>query len=200
MERSSRHWLALGLGTAVCLALAPAASAHPGHSGSDQSLLAGALHPLTGPDHLLAMLASGLLAVRIGTRQALGIVPLSFVGLMLIGGALAALGLPLPHAEWGISLSVIVLGAAVAMLPSIPLGAGAALVGLFALFHGHAHVAELGGQALLPYMLGFVLATLILHMTAIGGGLLATRAGRPFAIRVAGAAITALFAVMLVTG
>jgi urease accessory protein len=197
MVRSQRV-LFTAVAASLVLGSARAALAHPGHVHPGAAgFAAGALHPLTGADHLLAMLASGLLAVRIGTRRALWIVPATFVGLMLFGGALAYLGLPLPHAEWGIGASVLVLGLMVALLPRIPLTAGAACVGLFALFHGHAHVAELGGQALLPYMTGFVIMTLALHASAIAGGTWAVRADRPRALRFAGGAIAAGFALLL---
>lgn len=198
MKRSS-HGLAIALAATGCLIGAQTALAHPGHLAPGTSAaVAGALHPLTGADHLLAMLASGLLAVRIGTRRALWLVPATFVSLMLLGGVLAYAGLSLPHPEWGISLSVIVLGMAVSMLPSVPLELGAGLVGLFALFHGHAHVAELGGQALLPYVIGFTLATLALHAVAIGGGVMAVRTRRPDLVRWAGAAVAAGFGFLLI--
>jgi urease accessory protein len=161
-------------------------------------LFAGALHPLTGPDHLLAMLASGLLAVRIGTRRALWVVPCAFVGLMIFGGVQAYLGWPLAHAEWGVGASVLVLGLMVALAPRLPLTVGAGCVGLFAHFHGHAHVAELGGSAPLPYMAGFVVMTLALHAGAIGAGVLAVRARRPTMVRFAGAAIAGGFALLLI--
>ena len=198
MQRSQRPLL-LGLAAATVLGSAQAALAHPGHvQPGAGALVAGALHPLTGADHLLAMLASGLLAVRIGTRRALWILPCAFAGLMVAGGVLAYFGMPLPHAEGGISLSVLVLGLMVALLPRVPLSFAAGLVGLFAIFHGHAHVAELGGgQALLPYMAGFAATTLALHAGAIGAGVWAVHSAQPRAIRFAGAAIAAGFALLL---
>jgi urease accessory protein len=197
MARSQR-WLFAAITASLVLGSARAALAHPGHlQPGSNGFAAGMLHPLTGFDHLLAMLASGLLAVRIGTRRALWLVPAAFVGLMLLGGGLAYIGLPLPRAEWGISASVLVLGLMVALLPRIPLSVGVGCVGLFALFHGHAHVAELGGQALLPYMAGFVLTTLALHAGAIASGTWAVRAERPGALRFAGAAVAVGFALLL---
>jgi urease accessory protein len=196
MVRSNRWWFA-ATAASLILGSAQAALAHPGHGQGGNGFAAGALHPLTGVDHLFAMVASGLLALRIGTRRALWIVPGAFVGLMVLGGALAYFGLPLPRAEWAISASVLVLGLMVALLPRIPLAAGAGCVGLFAVFHGHAHVAELGTAALLPYMAGFVLMTMALHAGAIASGLWAVRAQRPRALRLAGAAITIAFASLL---
>jgi urease accessory protein len=118
---------------------------------------------------------------------------------MIFGGLVALAGLPLPHVEWAISISVIVIALAVAMLPRVPLVVAAGLVGLFAICHGHAHVAEMGGAALLPYAAGFVAATIALHATAIGAGSLALRAERPRAVRWAGVAIAAGFAVILIS-
>jgi urease accessory protein len=199
MTRTSIR-LPLFLASAAVLAGAPAAMAHPGHlAPGANALVAGAMHPLSGADHLLAMLASGLLAVRVGTRRALWIVPAAFVGLMMFGGLLALAGLPLPHVEWAISMSVIAIGLAVAMLPRVPLAVAAGWVGLFAICHGHAHVAEMGSASLLPYALGFVATTIALHASAIGAGSLALRAERPRAIRWAGAAIAICFAVLLIS-
>jgi urease accessory protein len=116
---------------------------------------------------------------------------------MLLGGVLAFLGVPLPRAEWGICLSVIVLGLAVAMSRSLPLWAAASLVGLFAIFHGHAHVAELGTSAVLPCVIGFTVTTLALQAAAIAAGTWATRSGGVRVLRVAGGAIAAGFALVL---
>lgn len=185
----------------LCFVGTSTAFAHPGHSSPPgHPWAAGALHPLLGIDHLLAVLASGLLAVRIGTRRALWLVPLSFVGVMLCGGFLAAVGVPLLPAEWGVALSVIVLGLIVAALPRVPLSAGVGLAALFAVCHGHAHVMEASSRALLPYMAGFTIVTLALHAAAIGAGLAARWSARPQLIRLAGASIAAGFALMLCVG
>lgn len=196
------HGRRLGIalvGAAACLlAYAPVAAAHPGHvPPGDAAWAAGAAHPLLGADHLLAVLASGLLAVRVGSRRALWVVPVSFVALMLFGGLLAYAAVPLPHGERAVALSVIVLGLAVAMLPSVPLQLAAGAVGLFAVFHGHAHVAEFGGAALVPYMAGFAVSTLALHAAAIAAALGAADAARAPLVRLAGAAIAAGFASVL---
>ena len=203
MATSMQRSAAIGCAAAFCLTFAGVAEAHPlplHFQNAAAALSAGAAHPLTGWDHLLAMLASGLLAVRVGTRRALWVVPLSFISLMLFGGLLAYLGVPMPHAEWAISGSVIVLGLAVAALPKPPLALGAALVGAFAFFHGHAHVAELQGHALLPYMAGFTFSTLVLHVTAIIAALAVLRSERQTAVRFAGGAIAAIFCVLLLVG
>lgn len=194
----------MGAASAVVLGVAQSAMAHAGHDPGAQtlgaSLAAGAMHPVLGLDHLLAMLASGLVAVRAAQRRALWAVPAAFAGLMVAGGGLAWAGAPLPAAEWGIALSVIVLGLAAAALPVTPTWAAAAMVGLFAVCHGHAHVAELGGHAVLPYVLGFVASTLALHAVAIAAGLALKRADRPMAVRFAGGAIAAAFTVVLALG
>ncbi len=195
MKRSSR-WLGLCVAMAASLAMAQAALGHPGHSTSSDALTAGVLHPVLGFDHLLAALASGLLAVRIGTPRAMWIIPAAFVGLMVAGGALAAAGISMPTAHWGIAFSVIALGLMVAMLPAVPLYVAAVLVGLFAACHGYAHVAEFSGNSLAVYILGLALATLALHATAIAAGLFLTRAKRPQWVRFAGGAIAACFLIV----
>ena len=143
---------------------------------------------------MLAMVAVGLVAAQVGGRAIL-LVPLSFIGMMVVGGALGASGVVLPHVETAIALSVAVLGAAVAMRLTMPVAAAMALVGVFAVFHGHAHGAEMPEAASgLAYGAGFVAATALLHAVGLGLGLgmgrLGERNGRP-ALRVAGAAFAA---------
>ena len=164
----------------------------------------GFLHPFLGLDHLLAMVAVGIFAARCGGR-ALFLVPATFLVVMAAAGALASAGVGLPFAEIGIGVSVVALGAAIASGFSPPLAVGMALVGLFAVFHGHAHGAEMPETASgLAYGTGFVLATAILHAVglAIGIGLGQLGAGSARrtaqigggAIALAGAAILAGFA------
>jgi urease accessory protein len=198
MKRSSR-WIGLAVAVAASLATTQAALGHAGHPTTSDPLTAGLLHPVLGVDHLLAALASGLLAVRIGTRRAMWMLPAVFVAMLLAGGAMAAVaGLPMPIAEWGIALSIISLGLMVAALPAVPLYVAATLVGLFAACHGYAHVAEFSGQLLSSYMLGLALATLAMHATAIAAGLLVTRVNRPQLVRFAGGAIVGCFLVIIV--
>jgi urease accessory protein len=159
------------------------------------------MHPLGGLDHLLAMVAVGLYAALLGGR-ALWLVPATFVGVMALGGALGAAGYPLPHVETGIALSVIVLGLAVALRANLPTLAAMALAGLFAIFHGHAHGAEMPADAAaVSYSAGFMLATALLHGAGIAIGLaagrLAERGSR--AIRLAGGAV-ALAGVVILAG
>ncbi len=138
------------------------------------SFAAGFTHPLSGADHILAMVAVGLWASMLGGR-ALVIVPLSFVGVMLLGFVAALGGVSLPFVEPVILASVIVLGLLVAMaFRASPLTA-ALIVGFFAFFHGYAHGGEIGSAAFLSYGAGFALATALLHAAGIGVGLAAGR-------------------------
>ncbi|MCC0807116.1 HupE/UreJ family protein [Methylobacterium sp. W2] len=179
-------------GLALSLMAGPAL-AHTGQ-GDASGLTHGFLHPLTGLDHMLAMVAVGLLAAQVGGRAIL-LVPLSFIGMMVLGGALGAAGVALPHVETAIALSVAVLGAAVALRLTMPVAAAMALVGIFAVFHGHAHGSEMPEAASgLAYGAGFVAATALLHAAGLalglGMGRLGEGNGRP-ALRVAGAAFAA---------
>lgn len=184
------------LGAAVFLLAAPA-EAHTG-LGHVDGVVHGFLHPLGGLDHILAMVAVGVIAARIGGR-ALWLVPASFVTLMAVGAAAAMAGIGLPFVETGIGLSVLVFGLLLAAQPRLPVALAAAIVGAFAIFHGHAHGSEMGEDwSGYSYGLGFVAATALLHAAGIGIGLLAGRIG-PAAIRVAGAA-TAAAGVALLTG
>jgi urease accessory protein len=182
----------------AALALPGAALAHTGigHAGG---FAHGFVHPLGGLDHVLVMVAVGLIAAQIGGR-ALWALPLSFVSLMAIGGALGAAGLALPHAEIGIGLSVVALGLAIAFKLDLPLAAAAGLVGLFAIFHGHAHGAEMpDGVSGVAFGAGFVLATALLHGAGIGLGLSFGRTaalGRRAAPLLGGAMSLAGFAIL----
>jgi urease accessory protein len=153
------------------------------------SFLAGATHPIFGADHVLAMVAVGLWAGMLGAR-ALWAVPAAFVGVMVLGFALALGGLALPLVEPAILTSVVVLGLVVALGLRLPVAAGAALVGTFALFHGHAHETEMGAAGALPYLAGFALATAALHGLGLLLGHALARAGRS-APRMAGGLVAA---------
>ena len=185
----TRHKTLLAAATALTtLAIATPAFAHPGHGGHE--FVDGWAHPFSGTDHLLAMVAVGLLAVRIGGK-AIWIMPPTFILAMLAGGGLAGLGVPMPGVEWWISSSVLALGVMVAATEVIPLKYGTTLVALFALFHGHAHATEMAGTSIAAYAIGFVLATVVLHASGIVFGLALRRSGRPVAMRVAGGVIGA---------
>lgn len=178
------------LAMAMLAASAMPALAHldPGEHGS---FAAGFTHPLFGLDHVLAMVVVGLWAAMLGGR-ALWAVPAAFVGVMALGFLLGLADAPLPFVEPVILASVVVLGLVVALALPVPVGAGMALVGFFALFHGHAHGGEMGEAGAFGYAAGFALATALLHAAGIAiglglGRLLAGGAGR-LALRAAGAA------------
>lgn len=157
------------------LVFAPAAAlAHPGHDGAG-GLGHGFLHPVTGIDHVLAMIAVGVLAAQYGGR-ALWLVPLSFVVAMAIAGVIGMAGIVVPVVEVGIGVSVVVLGLAIAFQLRPPTFVAMVVVGFFALFHGYAHGAELPeGITGLSFAAGFLLATSLLHGTGVGLGLLMQR-------------------------
>ncbi len=148
--------------------------------GSASGFMHGWAHPLGGLDHMLAMMAVGLWAAQLassGDRRALWGVPMAFVTVMALGGLLGMLGVELPFVEAGILLSVFLLGALVLFAARLPLGFSAAVVGALALFHGHAHGAEMPASASgLEYALGFALSTALLHLIGIGVGLLSVKA------------------------
>lgn len=168
----------------IASALAGPALAHTG-VGAVHGFGAGLLHPLFGVDHVLAMVAVGLWAGLTGGRARLAY-PLAFVGMMVLSGLWGMSGAALPGVEIGIAVSVVVLGLAIALRATPPLAAGAAACAIFAIFHGHAHGAELPqASSGLGYALGFVLATAALHGAGLWlAGLLAARA--PLLARVAG--------------
>jgi urease accessory protein len=160
--------------TVAFLSLTAAASAHTGH-GDVHGFVHGFKHPVGGLDHVLATVAVGLYAALLGGR-ALWLVPASFVGVMAIGGALGIAGIGVPFVEIGIALSIVVLGLAVALRLSIPTLAAMALVAFFAIFHGHAHGAEMPQDASgYSYAAGFMLATALLHAAGVAIGLIAGR-------------------------
>jgi len=182
---------------AAVLLLAAPALAHTGSSTG--GFIGGFAHPLFGPDHVGAMVAVGLWGAFLGA-PAIWLLPIVFPLVMAFGGVIGILGIPLPGVETAIALSAVVLGAMVALAARPPLWVAAVLVGSFAIFHGHAHRAELPpGADIVAYSVGFVVATGLLHLTGIAVGLLARwRAGR-IAVRTAGGAI-ALAGVAFLSG
>jgi urease accessory protein len=158
-------------------------------SGQAAGFVTGLLHPVSGLDHVLAMVAVGLWGAQLGA-PAIWLLPVTFPLMMACGGFLGLLGVPLPGVEVGIAASAVLLGAMVATESRPPLALAAALVAFFAVFHGHAHGTELPpGQSGLLYSFGFVVATGCLHAVGIALGLLHRwRSGR-VALRGAGAAV-----------
>lgn len=167
--------------------LASPALAHTGQGAS--GLLSGILHPLSGLDHVVAMVAVGLWGGILG-KPALWQLPVAFPVIMAVAGAFGAAGVPLPGVEVGIALSGIVLGAMVLFAVQMPVWAAMCLVGVFAIFHGHAHGAELPASANpMAYALGFVLATGTLHLFGIAIGALGQWPVGRVLVRTTGAAI-----------
>ena len=178
---------------AALLLVPTAALAHVG-SGAVHGFGHGFAHPLGGLDHVLAMVAVGLFAAQLGGR-ALWLAPAAFVLAMAMGGGASLMGFPFPYVEVGIALSVLVLGAVIALGTRAPIAIAVAMVGFFATFHGYAHATEMPQEALgVAYGLGFLTATALLHVAGIGLGLsvgcIGQRAGA-LATRVAGCVIAA---------
>jgi len=181
---------------ALCLLLPAApALAHTGKLSG--GFLSGFAHPVFGPDHVVAMVAVGLWGAFLGP-PAIYLLPVVFPLVMAAGGMLGILKVPLPGTEIGIAISAIVLGLMVATAAHPRLWVAAAIVGAFAIFHGHAHGAELpAGADALAYSAGFVIATGLLHLTGIAFGLLARWPAGILAVRTAGALIACAGAVFL---
>jgi urease accessory protein len=170
------------------LLLPSLAQAHTG-VGATSGFANGLAHPLTGLDHLCAMIAVGLWAVQRGGR-AIWLVPLAFVSVMTLGAILGMAGIALPFVEKGILASVLVLGVLIAAAVRLPLVMSVILVGLFALFHGHAHGAEMPVTASgFTYGIGFVAMTAMLHLAGIGWGLALQKIASEKILRYTGGAI-----------
>ncbi|MCX7312687.1 MAG: HupE/UreJ family protein [Alphaproteobacteria bacterium] len=183
---------------AATVGLTSAALAHVGDH-SHMSFAEGLAHPFTGLDHMLAMVAVGLWASQLGGR-ALWLLPLTFPAIMTLGAVLGFGGVALPWVEIGITASVLVLGAAVALTLRPSLLVSLPLIALFAALHGYSHGVELPANAsALTYAGGFIVATLALHLIGIAIGFAATRMPVRFAARTAGGAIAVLGLVLLVT-
>lgn len=151
-------------------ALPAAAVAHAGVHAAG-GFMHGFMHPLGGFDHIFAMVAVGMIAAYLGGR-ALWLAPASFVAMMAAGGMLGLGRVEVPFVEIGIAASVIVLGLAVALRWGMPTFLAMALVGFFAIFHGHAHGTAMPAAATsLGYAQGFMLTTALLHLAGIGLGL-----------------------------
>jgi len=157
--------------------------------GQAQGFLTGLRHPVSGLDHVLAMIAVGLWGAQLGA-PAVWLLPVTFPMVMAFGGFLGLVGIPLPGVEVGIALSALLLGVMVAREARPPVLAAAALVGFFAIFHGHAHGTELPpGQSGLMYSVGFVVATGCLHGVGIAIGVVHRWAWGRALLRLAGTAV-----------
>ncbi|MFL9899314.1 HupE/UreJ family protein [Paraburkholderia fungorum] len=171
--------------------LAPViAFAHTGQGDISGGLLAGFKHPISGLDHVVAMVAVGLWGAQLG-RPAIWVLPVTFPIVMAFGAVLGGLGVPIPGIEVGIALSALALGAAVALALTPPLWIAGLLVALFAICHGHAHGAELPGSAnAMTYAIGFVAATGTLHALGILIGTVNRWKAGGYALRAGGALIS----------
>ena len=168
------------------------------HTGSlAGGFIGGLAHPVFGPDHVIAMVAVGLWGAALGT-PAVFLLPVAFPLMMAAGGVLGILGVPLPGVEIGIAISAIVLGLMVAIEARPPIWMALVIVGIFAVFHGHAHGAELpAGADAVAYSLGFVIATGLLHLTGITFGMLSRWPMGKIAVRTMGALIACIGALFL---
>jgi len=179
----------LRLFATILLVMVPApALAHvtPGEIGG---FAGGFTHPLTGPDHLLAMFAVGVWGAQMGGRSVWAL-PVAFPLIMTIGGIIGMAGVSLPYIEIGIALSILVLGLAIAFkwhpIEIVPLG----LIAIFAICHGYAHGVELPRAAdPAAYAVGFVLATGMIHIVGIAVGLLLSKPYRGLLARGVGCVV-----------
>ena len=180
-----RSGLAVAL---IVLASASPALAHV-EEGQAAGFLTGLLHPISGVDHVLAMISVGLWGAQLGP-PALWMLPVTFPMLMAIGAFLGLIGIPVPGVEIGVAFSVCVLGLAVALEAKPKLAIAALIVAAFAVFHGHAHGTELPpGESGLMYSIGFVVATGCLHGVGIGIGVAQSWPLGRIALRVTGVAV-----------
>ncbi|MBS0524097.1 MAG: HupE/UreJ family protein [Proteobacteria bacterium] len=156
---------ALGL-SVLYLVLASPAFAHPGHVGS------GFLHPLTGPDHVLAMIGAGMWAAFLAARKpsAALLVPLAFMVMMAFGAAAGFAGIKLPFSEAGVIASVFMLGGLVVAAVRVPTATAMLVVGWFAMLHGYSHAVEAPASDPGRYILGFLTATALLQLVGLGLG------------------------------
>ncbi len=195
MEKRHFSYMAVA---AMLVAYASVASAHEG-AGLAGGFISGFLHPIFGWDHVVAMVAVGLWGAFLG-NPSIWILPVVFPLVMAFGGALGVSGVPVPAVETGIAASAVVLGAMVAFAVRPPIWIAAVIVGVFAIFHGHAHGTELPGAANpLAYSIGFVLSTGLLHLSGIAFGMLVRWPAGKIAVQ-AGGGLIALAGVGFLTG
>lgn len=188
------------LPTAVlAFALAQPAFAHE-QAGVAGGLLSGLLHPVTGIDHLIAMVAVGIWGAQLGA-PAIWVLPITFPLVMAVGGVLGIMRVPLPMPELVIAISALILGVAVASRLRLPFPVAAIIVAVFAIFHGYAHGAELPGSANpQAYGIGFVTATGLLHLCGIAIGTLTRWPAGERVIQGLGAGIAGLGCYFLAQG
>ena len=192
-SRAARGSRAAGVVTAAALGalLSTPAVAHMG-TGLPGGFLSGFTHPLSGLDHLLAMVSVGLWGAFLG-RPLIYVLPVVFPAMMVAGAIMGMFVVPLPPVEVGVALSVLVLGGCIALSVRAPVWAASLVVALFAVFHGYAHGKELPSAAdPVSYSVGFVLATGLLHVSGISLGFLNDQPGGVLVTRSVGAIIAVL--------
>jgi len=196
-EHSKIVHLIGGLLVAIAALAGRPALAHIIDGSAAGGFLGGFAHPLFGLDHVVAMIAVGLWGAFLGP-PAIWLLPIAFPMVMAFGGVIAILGVPVPGVEIGIALSAIVLGGMIALAARPPLIGAALIVAAFAIFHGHAHGAELPpGSDAVAFSVGFVMATGLLHLTGIAFGLLTRWPAGRVGVRAAGIGIALVGAVFL---
>lgn len=182
--------LAKGLCAAVVLVAPSLAGAHEAGGSAGNGFVAGFMHPIGGLDHILAMLAVGMWGAQLG-NPAIWVLPIAFPLVMALGGVAGIVGLPLPSVELGIAISVVILGAMIALDRRPPVAVAGVLVAFFAVFHGYAHGVELPGHTdAVAYSAGFVLATGLIHLAGIGIGFVTELEHGMRLLRAGGAAIS----------
>lgn len=189
MTSDGRARLIGWVGLAITAIMAPdIALAHSG-TGLPGGFVSGFIHPLTGFDHMLAMVSVGLWGAFLG-RPLIVALPVIFPTVMVVGASLGMANIPIGPTEVGIALSVLLLGVAIAAGWRAPVWAACVIVGIFAIFHGYAHGKELPSAAdPVGYAVGFVLATGLLHVAGIGLGLINHRRGGIFITRSMGGGV-----------
>jgi urease accessory protein len=196
-EHSKIVHLIGGLWVAMAVLVGRPAVAHIVDGNAAGGFLGGFAHPLFGLDHVVAMIAVGLWGAFLGPPAIWGL-PIAFPMVMAFGGAMAILGIAVHGVEIGIAISAIVLGGMIALAARPPLIGAALIVAAFAIFHGHAHGAELPpGTDAVAFSVGFVMATGLLHLTGIAFGQLTRWPIGRISVRVAGIGIALVGAVFL---
>ena len=185
-------------GFVVLLLLLPATAKAHSQGGGVGDFVSGITHPVTGLDHIVAMVAVGLWGAFLGGR-AMWTLPVVFPVVMAFGGAAGVLGVPIPDVvvEAGIALSGVILGLMVAFAVKPALWIAAVIVGCFAVFHGHAHGTELQGDNAIAYSIGFVISTGLLHLSGIALGLLVRWPWGEMIVRAGGVAIAVVGSMFL---
>ena len=184
---TTRNFLLITIAV-LFVSYASTVSAHES-TGIAGGFISGFLHPIFGWDHVVAMVAVGLWGAFLGS-PAIWILPVVFPLVMALSGALGVVGVPIPAVETGIAASAVVLGIMVALAVRPPTWVAAIIVGIFAVFHGHAHGTELPNASNpLAYSVGFVLSTGLLHLSGIAFGLLVRWPAGKIAVQASGGLI-----------